>query len=846
MKNRIATGLALIGILAISIMHASAGLPYVFDGNVLYSNGSGCLNIDNLKITNLNTSAEWNKSTIPQLIYSPGDSYYTLTLEEPENIGNGNILQYFAQCGVETNTSTRTYTTGISIVDYNITLNAPAGQPDLSLTYVWDNPDKGGYLFANETDDIMANINNSGSADAGSFDVTLEIDSYTETKSVASLAAGANMNVTFTGYAPTSTGTRTVNITADKENAIAESNESNNLLSTSRTVYNNGYKGKRWTGGADIITVETYDIKGNVTYSTGSSAYTSGGYTLGDGWKSISAAWTSSDLAIPSSAAVLSARLYVYYNWDVTGGALWGDNTTFNSVKYSKASATHYSDVKGWGSYSSNTYGTLVYNVTSNFNKSGNTVNLGDGINNRTVSIDGIILQVVYSDASEPRRMIWINEGYDLFNVNPKYGTDPSETIAYAPFTGGPSIDTANAASARLIAVGPGAGDTTANKSNVIFNSIDHWNVLPPYRNPTQIGIADIDVTSELEAINTAAIQDNGDTGGMRAATTVLVVEQKPGIRIDLGGYYDTEVGRRIMVPIKANGFEKSYGTVEMNFSYNPAYFHVVAVRSSPQSTVTAYHDYDGIEAISAWNTVGVKGDVVLATVELEVVAGKGNSSPLGLTVDLLQDIYGAAINSYTENATVNIGNPGILAVTSATSIPQSLQYSSLEAILNDNGRARHTGDNETLITAIVTDSGLGINSVTVNLSAIGGSAAALMSETSPGSLTYTVNAKATAGINLTHSFVVTARDNGGNTAANSTNSLTIYRRGDVSRNNIVDMGDALYIARYTVGMQTITDMNKFNFVGDLMPAPGGSAYTVDMGDALYIARHSVGLEPAP
>ena len=413
-------------------------------------------------------------------------------------------------------------TTGLSVVNNTevITVMTITHQPDLIPTAVWDNPGKGGFLFANETNDITVRINNTGSGDAGAFNVTLEIDSYTEKKTVSSLAAGANINVTFTGYAPTTPGSKPVNVTADRENAVAESNEANNLLSTSRQVYNNGYKGKRWTGGADIATVETYSIKGNVSYSTGNSAYT------GASWKNISASWSPADLPIPSAAAVLSAKLYVYYNFDATGGALWGDNTTFNSVSYPKAGASHYSDVKGWGLYSDRTYGTLVYNVTSNFNKSGNTVSLGDGVTSRNAAVDGMILQVVYSDSSEPLRKIWINEGFDLLMADITKGTDTNETIAYAPFTG--TVEPSNISSARLIAIAPGAGDTTGNKSNVIFNSNSHWNVLPPYRSPTQLGIADLDVTSELGASNIAAIQDNGDSGGMRASTTILAVEYKP------------------------------------------------------------------------------------------------------------------------------------------------------------------------------------------------------------------------------------------------------------------------------------------------------------------------------
>ena len=102
----------------------------------------------------------------------------------------------------------------------------------------------------------------------------------------------------------------------------------------------------------------------------------------------------------------------------------------------------------------------------------------------------------------------------------------------------------------------------------------------------------------------------------------------------------------------------------------------------------------------------------------------------------------------------------------------------------------------------------------------------------------------ATTGINDAHTFVVTATDNGGNTATDTTGELTVYRRGDVMRNDMVDMGDALYIARYTVGLES-PDMDHFNFVGDVQPV-SDSDHTTNMGDALYIARHTVGLEPAP
>jgi hypothetical protein len=172
------------------------------------------------------------------------------------------------------------------------------------------------------------------------------------------------------------------------------------------------------------------------------------------------------------------------------------------------------------------------------------------------------------------------------------------------------------------------------------------------------------------------------------------------------------------------------------------------------------------------------------------------------------------------------------LKIISAFSTPLGFDN---KGILNDNGRTRHAGDNETEIAAEVVDTGIGIQSVTVDLSAIGGSAYTLMSGPYPNPGTYEVTTTATTGINGTFT---------GNITTAQTNELMVYRRGDVVRNNVVDMGDALYIARYTVGLET-PDMDYFNFVGDVQPACDGDHIT-NMGDALYIARHTVNLEIAP
>ncbi len=100
----------------------------------------------------------------------------------------------------------------------------------------------------------------------------------------------------------------------------------------------------------------------------------------------------------------------------------------------------------------------------------------------------------------------------------------------------------------------------------------------------------------------------------------------------------------------------------------------------------------------------------------------------------------------------------------------------------------------------------------------------------------------------MTHCLAVNATDVSGNSNTTQCILLTVLRRGDVNvgivHDNVVDMGDALYIARYTVGKEPAPDP----FVADVVGLNGvADCYNgVDMGDALYIARYTVGKEQAP
>ena len=133
------------------------------------------------------------------------------------------------------------------------------------------------------------------------------------TSAVGSLAAGAYEIVTVTDTVSRLAGPVTITATVDSAGVIAESNETNNGMTVDLTVYNNGYKGKRWTDGCDLTTQATFDGQYDVVYSAGNTAYT------GANWVESTYSWTAADLPIPAGATVVDARLYQGYTYNKMG-----------------------------------------------------------------------------------------------------------------------------------------------------------------------------------------------------------------------------------------------------------------------------------------------------------------------------------------------------------------------------------------------------------------------------------------------------------------------------------------------------------------------------------------------
>jgi len=392
-------------------------------------------------------------------------------------------------------------------------------KPDLVVTTIAPNVGTGAFMFANEPNVISVTVKNQGNGAAGASTLLVDVAGTPYTVSVGTLAASTSVTVTITDTLSRTGGASvTITATADSASVIDEGNEANNVLTSAQTVYNNGYKGKRWTGGSDINTqAGPFDGRYGVRYSAGNSAYNS---AL---WTTKTYSWSAADLPIPSGATVTSARLYQSYNYNKMATAP-AYTMSFNGNTVTPAAT--YTDRKGFGTYDY-PYGLYVFDVTSLFNPAGNSITITPEAGN-DYSINGAYLIVVYQDAGTTVKKIWINDEYDNVWSRSTYSTNNDEATAYANFAG---VDSSGVANAQAIAILASAGD--ASKSKFFFNSNEYTGFWSNYLGTPQIGFSPYDVTAALTSgANTAKLQSydtagNGDN--MYVMNTILIVEKSEG-----------------------------------------------------------------------------------------------------------------------------------------------------------------------------------------------------------------------------------------------------------------------------------------------------------------------------
>jgi PKD repeat protein len=408
-----------------------------------------------------------------------------------------------------------------------------AATNDLSISGIV-NTVPGSAVFAKEPNTInILNIMNTGTASLSNISVALYASDVSggtvpvNTTTISSLASGGKATVTLID--PTvrnlEGGTVTYTAVVDPANLITETNEDNNKKSSSaKSVKYNGYKGKGiyWEGGSNITTKHTYDLQGNLLYSTQpDTAYKA------VGWTGRTESWTAADLPIPSGSTIEKVFLYFAYNWDQTPGGYPWLNLNFNgntieNGNLSTGNGILYRDWSNFGGYADYEYGLCVYDVTDKFNEAGNSLvtNPYDSSYNK-VALYPSTLVVVYRNSNETRKQIFINEECDELGVSESsYGTTPKEATAYAPFTG-MSIDKSSVTNATMYSF---AGSAGPDEGNLLFNgntvATSAWMGSSNSASPLVFDVKDY----INETGNEAGIQGT-TSGGMDALQQILVVD---------------------------------------------------------------------------------------------------------------------------------------------------------------------------------------------------------------------------------------------------------------------------------------------------------------------------------
>ncbi|AFD00398.1 PKD repeat-containing protein [Methanocella conradii HZ254] len=480
-----------------------------------------------------------------------------------------------------------------------------------------------GYYFANcTTNSLWFVIQNIGYADAGPFNVTVTLNGINHTVHIDGLAMGATTPAIGTGRLKVQDPTIHVSgeqseamVTVDPDNIIDEADETNNVKAMTKAVINNGYMGKRYSGGSDLLTRRIIDVRGDIIYSIGDSQYKSGE----NWWANYTANWTANDLPLPPGSRVVAAYLYLPWCWDKDGFVPESSTMTFNGVTIPYEA--HYTDRKMWGDFDL-PYGMFVYNVTGVYNTTENHAVFTKPSDKR-ISPRGMILYVIYENSNATRKKIFMNEEFDMLCGNGDYGSSPEFATSYVPFTG-TAIDVAKLAGARLISSPTGAGG-----EGVMYFNGHSWYHPWVYMGDSEISVSDVDVSGMLNATgNEMAIRSDG--GWIEACNAILVLEYYNPANVSmLPVSTASAVGNTTEVKIVLDNARSGLAGYSLNVSLvNSSVGEIVGVSYPSWALLN--------------NTTALPGDSVrISGVDLEGQVGPGASNITLATLTVRGDVPG-------------------------------------------------------------------------------------------------------------------------------------------------------------------------------------------------------------
>ena len=281
-----------------------------------------------------------------------------------------------------------------------------------------------------------------------------------------------------------------------------------------------------------------------------------------------------------------------------------------------------------------------------------------------------------------------------------------------------------------------------------------------------------------------------------------------------------------------------SVATVRINLSYDQSVVNVTNAEKVDFDDWFGFdntHASDGYVIIAAVKFGELSGDRTVANVELTATGSAGMSSNLNLSIIELSDSGGNPIEGSTSNGSFTIQE----------TTPPILENPRAEPLIipDDTDGVPLWGENTTLSVNVTDETA--ISTVTINLSAIGGSPITNMSNIgnyTDGTLwclfNHTTNASnGTAGWNgsayVPYCLPVNATDIHGNSNTSVCINLTVMKNGDVTGDGKVMMGDGVRIVNHVFNLED----PKYSLPSDTIADVTGDD-KVMMGDGVRIVNH--------
>ncbi|MEA3325323.1 MAG: dockerin type I domain-containing protein, partial [Euryarchaeota archaeon] len=284
-----------------------------------------------------------------------------------------------------------------------------------------------------------------------------------------------------------------------------------------------------------------------------------------------------------------------------------------------------------------------------------------------------------------------------------------------------------------------------------------------------------------------------------------------------------TSRGNPVTVPIAIHD-ATGVACAGMKLTYDPG---VVTVTGVTEGDFISYFGFDDEHAAEGWvmintyiNETQLTGDVKVADVILTAVGEVGATSTLDMEIISIADQNGYAVPNTVSN--------GLFTVVGDTSPPVVTGPSASQLIPDDTDGVPSWGETTTLSVTVTDESD--IASVTIDLSAIGGSPVQPM--TCTGDNVWSATTSAPAGtLPQTYKLQVSATDIYGYTNMHDGVELVVMQNGDVTDDDDVSSDDVIllrtyvtYLGRYTISSEFVADVT-----GDGV---------VNIADAMLLENH--------